>query len=341
MKWILLLFTVFSLQAQNIQIRTFEDQEKYPVSAPYHEEYLPVSDLHQIYFAEFGNPDGIPVLAVHGGPGWGCPASWSSFFDCEKYHVIMFDQRGAMRSTPFAEMQDNTPQNSVQDMEKLREHLGIDKWILFGGSWGSTLSLLYGETHPDRVLSFVLRGVFLARQKDYEYLFYGMKDYYPEAWSEMVAAINESEGCDLITVLHQQVMSNDPVTYLKAAHAFMKFDTLCGSILPDKEAVQESDEDDLQTLSVARAYIHYSANQFFMEENQLLKNISRITHIPAIIVQGRHDHICPPTGAYELHRRWDKSILWIVPDAAHFSSEPSIAKGLKEAMDQISAIIDN
>ena len=326
--------------SHEVTIKLYEELELYPNTAPYEEGYLQVSDQHRLYYAQFGNPDGVPVLVVHGGPGFGCSPAWSSFFDLAFYRVIMFDQRGSARSTPAGEMNDNTPQHSVADMEALRVHLGVDKWLLFGGSWGSALSILYGETHPERVTGFVLRGVFLARQKDYEHLYYGMKRTFPDAWDEMVQVIPEEERTDLIKALYNRVMDPDPQVHLPVAHAFMRYDAICGTLLPNPALLDHQSKNDHSVINVTRAFMHYSINHFFMEEDQLLNDLDKIAHLPAIIVQGRYDMICLPEGAYELYKKWNNANLWFVADGAHFSSEPSIAKGLKEAMDQMKPLIN-
>jgi proline iminopeptidase len=328
-----------SLFSLNISYPTFQEEVLYPISNPYHEEYLQVSSLHTIYVGQFGNPDGIPVLVVHGGPGAGCEPFWSSFFDPKIYRVVMFDQRGAKRSIPFAEMDQNTPQLLIQDMELLREHLGIERWYLFGGSWGSALSLLYSESHYERVLGLVLRGVFLGRERDYNHLFYGMRATRPEDWEEMVSAVGgDPSGANLIDLMHNQVMNPDPLIHLKAAHAFMRFDTLCAFLLPKQEVIDEMDSNDADALGVGRSFIHYSKNKFFIEENQILNAIKTVESIPTIIVHGRYDIICPVSQAFELHKSMIRSELWIIPDAGHASSEPSIKRALKAAMDRIRAM---
>jgi len=313
--------------------KLYGEPSLYPQTKPYNEGHLKVSEDHSIYFAEFGNPNGIPVVTSHGGPGSQCYATWTTFFDPAIYHVVMFDQRGAGRSVPFASMENNTPQLGLEDIEQLRNHLKIDKWVLFGGSYGSFLSILYGETHPENCLGFVLRGIFLCRELDYKHLFYGMKASYPEAWQEMVEIIPESERHDLITAFHKRVMDPDPVIHMQATRAFMRFDTLCAHLVPTKEHLDKVNTDIISTLGVGRAFIHYAANAFFVEENQLLNNLSRIAHLPAIIVQGRYDVICPPQGAYDLYQQWPRSELWYISNAGHASSEPGTSQGLREAMD--------
>ncbi len=312
---------------------TCAESPLYPVTTPYHEDYLSVGDGHQLYYAEFGNPEGQPILVVHGGPGFGCAASLSAFFDPNHYRVIMFDQRGANRSTPLGEMFANTPQKHIEDIELLRTTLNVDQWTLFGGSRGSTLSLLYGEAHPERVSAFILRGIFLGREQDYKHLFFGMRSHYPEAWDEMIESMGITNPDQLMETTYVQLMDEDPAVNLRAAHAFMKFDTICGSILPNNKALDAIGKDNAQALSVARAFTHYAINGFFLEKDQILKNIDKIANIPAVIVHGRHDHICQPIQAHLLHKAWPNSKLWMIPDAGHFSNEPSLAAALKTATD--------
>lgn len=329
----LIFLTGQPVQAKEIKNLIFDNHEVNPSQESYSSGYLQVSDLHSIYFSQFGNPEGIPVLVVHGGPGGGCCDVWSNYFDLSTYRVIMFDQRGAMRSIPFAEMEDNTPQRSVDDMEALRTHLGVDKWILFGGSWGSTLSIFYGEKHPDRVLGFVLRGVFLARKQDYEHLFYGMRNTFPEAFDEMLEEIPLEERSDLIKAFHKRVMDPDPQTHLSAAKSFMKFDTICATLLPSTSKELEIELEGDAVLSVGRAFIHYAANNFFFTDNQLLDDIHKIAHLPMIIVHGRYDTICRPIGAYEIYKRCENVDLWFLPKAGHSSFEPDVRRALFEAIE--------
>lgn len=334
-KCVLALITVLGHLDSHITSKIYQDISLYPEIEPFHEGYLQVSDLHSIYYAQFGNPEGVPVVTSHGGPGSQCYPSWTSFFDPEFYHIIMFDQRGAGRSKPFAEMCDNSPQHSIADMEKLRNHLSIDKWVLFGGSYGSFLSILYGETHPERCLGFILRGIFLGRQNDYEHLFYGMKAHYPEEWERMICLLPEEEKSDILTSLFKRVMDPDPNIHLAAARAFMRFDTYCAHLVTDDDTIEKVYQDDTGTLGIGRAFIYYSAHRFFVEENQILQNLSSISHLPLIIVQGRYDLICPPMVAYELYKHWPKSDLWFVSDAGHSSKEVGISQALKEACDNM------
>jgi proline iminopeptidase len=331
---IIILITYNILIPHEIYINSFNNITLYPSYKPYKETYLTISSLHTLYYAEFGNPEGIPVLIVHGGPGAGCCPEWSSFFDPTYFHVIMLDQRGAGNSIPIAEMYENNSNYLVEDMEKLRKNLNLDSWILFGGSWGVALSLLYAEKYPNRVRSMVLRGVFLARKTDYEHLFYGMKQYYPEEWDIMVQDFSSTEKKNLINAFDARIMNPDKTIHMPAAHAFMRFDTVCGTLLPDHELVSSQAHDNHSTLTIARSFIHYSAKNFFLTDNQILDNITTIQHIPTIIVQGRYDMICPVATAYELYKHLPLSELWIIPDAGHFSSENSISRALCYAMNK-------
>ena len=227
-----------------------EDASLYPVTASYEEGYLKVSDLHSIYYAQFGNPHGIPVVTIHGGPGCSCFESWTSFFDPSVYRVIMFDQRGAGRSIPSAEMQENSPHYAVKDIEQLRKFLGVDKWIVFGGSYGSTLAVLYGETHPESTLGFVLRGITMSTKEEYEHLFYGMRSTYPEAWEDMVSIFSAEERENLIDSFEKRIMDPDPTIHLPAARAFMYFDTICAKLCIDENALKQVLVDDTQTLAI-------------------------------------------------------------------------------------------
>jgi proline iminopeptidase len=319
--------------------KVFEGQAYYPQSEPFHEGFLQVSDGHTLYYAEFGNPDGVPVVTLHGGPGSQCYSSWTAFFDPEYYRIIMFDQRGAGRSTPFASMQSNTPQHTLEDIEQLRKHLDIEKWVLFGGSCGSFLAILYGEEYPQNCLGFVLRGIFLGREHDYTHLFYGMRNTHPEAWDTMVQTIPENERGDLIGAFHKRVMDPDPEVHLTAARAFMRFDLLCATLLPNSKKIDEVDTNYRSTLGIGRAYIHYSANGFFVRENQLLEELHKISHLPAILIQGRYDVICPPAGAFDLYQQWENCELWYVSDAGHAISEPGISQSLRQALDQMKGIL--
>jgi proline iminopeptidase len=310
------------------------DHQLYPVTAPREERMLKVSEIHTLHYAVYGNPDGTPVVVLHGGPGAGCDDSQTKFFDLNKWNVVMFDQRGAMKSTPFACMEENTPQHSVRDIEMLREHLGIDKWAVFGGSWGSTLALLYGQAHPDRCLGFMLRGIFFAREPDYLHLVYGMGKLFPEAYAPFVNYVPEDERGDLLTAYYLRLMDQDPAIHLPAAKTFMKYDLLCSTFNPNPEAVEKVLQNDRMLLSITRVYFYYSMNRFFLEPDQILSNMHLIEHLPAIIVHGSGDLICLPEMATLLHQKWKNSHLWMIPSGGHSAiNDPAIASAVAASTD--------
>lgn len=316
------------------QIEERHDKESpYPVSEPYWEGMLQVSDLHSLHYAVYGNPQGIPVLIVHGGPGGGCVNHLTRYFDLSIWKVVMFDQRGGMRSSPRGELTDNTPQKSVDDMETLRRHLQIDRWVLFGGSWGSTLALLYGETCPERCKGFILRGVFLGRDGDVQHIVEGMKTFYPEAHAEFAGYIPEEERGQLFDAYYSRVMDPRKEVHMPAAKAFMEYDTRCASFVPDAHTVKVISQNGELCLNLAKTFLHYAKNHFYLTPNQLLKNTARVSELPCLIIQGKYDAICPPEGAYALFREWKNSMLWIVVRGGHAASEAPFAASLVSGTD--------
>lgn len=309
------------------------DTYLYPPIKPYHEDHLQVSDIHRLWFAEFGNPKGKPVIVIHGGPGIGCGKNDMRYFDPNFYRIILFDQRGALRSTPLGEMEDNTTKASIEDIEKLRHHLNVDKWLVFGGSWGSTLSLAYGESHPEHCLGFVLRGIFLGTHEEFKHLWHGMGDHYPQAWHELVNFLPKEDRSDLIGAYYERLMNKDPSIHLPAAKAFMKYDLTCAFLMP--RAIDELLKDDKMVLGCARTFTHYGMNHFFMKDGQLLENIEKISHLPAIIVHGQFDTICLIKQAYNLHLQWPNSQMVVVPDAGHSATELGNTKALVTATNQM------
>lgn len=306
---------------------------EYVPTPPFNAGYLEVSDIHKIFYEQYGNPNGEPVIVLHGGPGVGCPSSYSRFFDPSFYNIILFDQRGANRSKPFAEMQQNSTHLLIEDMEALRKHLQIDQWILFGGSWGSTLSLAYGQAHPDCCTGFVLRGIFLGRAEDTQNLIYGMRQFYPEVWQEFADYIPEDERSDLVDAYYRRVMDPDPNVHMPAARAAMKYDLHCATLIPNSIRLGKALEDDTLILGVARTFLHYATHNFFLRDNQLLENMDKIKHLPATIVHGRYDLICKPQSAFDLHRAWPNSKLYFTEDAGHSGDEKSTAQTLTSTME--------
>ncbi len=305
----------------------------YPLTACLEEGYLKVSNIHTLYYATYGNTKGIPVIVLHGGPGAGCQQAFLKVFDLNRFFVITFDQRGSMRSSPLGSIEENTPQHSVEDIETLRKHFEIEQWLIFGGSWGVALATLYGQKYPEKCLGFILRGAFLGRKLDYLNVLYGMGRVFPEAYDVFIQFIPEEERHDLLTAYYRRVMDPDLKICMPAARKFMKFDLICGSHLPDPAKVDKFLQKDDFVLGVSKLFLHYSMHDFFLENNQILSNMNRISHLPAIIVHGRWDAVCLPETAYLLHKHWKNSLLWFVLGGGHSSNDPAIAASLATAMD--------
>ncbi|MEM9272560.1 MAG: prolyl aminopeptidase [Cyanobacteria bacterium P01_F01_bin.143] len=309
-------------------------RELYPPIQPYHEGKLPVSDLHTIHYEQSGNPDGKPVIFLHGGPGGGITPMYRQYFDPQKWRIIIFDQRGAGQSTPYAELEENTTWDLVSDIEKLREHLKIEQWVVFGGSWGSTLALVYSQTHPTRCQGLILRGIFMLRQKELLWFYQeGASNIFPEAWQEYLKPIPLAERDDLISAYYKRLTSSDRDIRLEAARAWSIWEANTSKLIPSQKSIDRFGEDEFAE-AFARIECHYFVNKgFFATENQLLENIHKMIHIPGVIVQGRYDVVCPMISAWELHQKWPKAQLIVVDDAGHSISEPGIRHALIEATD--------
>ncbi|MFC9995970.1 prolyl aminopeptidase [Nocardia sp. NPDC127526] len=311
----------------------------YPPIEPYEQGLLDVGDGQQIYWEVSGNPAGKPVVFLHGGPGGGTAPFHRQFFDPEAYRIVLFDQRGCGRSVPHiadgATLEANTTWHLVRDIEALRTHLGVERWQVFGGSWGSTLALSYAQTHPDRVTELILRGIFLLRRKEIDWYYNGAAGFvYPDEWEKFLAPVPESErGKDLVEVYHRLLHSSDEKLATDAAVAWSTWEGATSSLLPQPDRVAES-ADPRFALAFARIENHYFQHRGFLDEGQLLRDIDRIAHIPGVIVQGRHDMVCPAVSAWDLHRAWPNSELHLVPDAGHAAAEPGITHHLVEATDK-------
>ncbi|TCD69377.1 hypothetical protein EIP91_007933 [Steccherinum ochraceum] len=307
----------------------------YPPIQPYETSRFMVSDVHNLYYEISGNKEGKPVVFLHGGPGGGTDAKDRSFFNPEKYKIILFDQRGAGKSTPTACLEENTTWDLVKDVEKLRKHLKIDKWHVFGGSWGSTLALAYAQAHPDTVSSLVLRGIFTLRKSELRFFYQeGTSHLFPDAWEKYLEPIPETERGDLILAYHAQLTSADDETRIRAAKAWTRWEMATSKLYVDPAHIAEAEKDDWAN-AFARIENHYFINDGWFRDGQLLEKqeIDKIRHIPTVVVQGRYDVVCPTTTAYELKKVWPEITLHIVPDAGHSSREPGIAKLLVEATD--------
>ncbi|WP_266181084.1 prolyl aminopeptidase [Dyella humicola] len=307
----------------------------YPEIEPYDSGMLKVSDLHTLYYEQSGNPNGKPVVFLHGGPGGGTNPKCRRFFDPAVYRIVLFDQRGCGKSTPHAELTDNTTWHLVNDIERVRTHLGIDRWQVFGGSWGSTLALAYAQTHPDRVTELVLRGIFMLRRWELEWFYQkGCDALYPDAWESFLHAIPEAERGDLMSAYHRRLISTDPQVRVNAARAWSVWEGATSYLWQDTSYIESSAEDEF-ALAFARIECHYFVHGgFFEHDDQLLRNVDRIRKIPAVIVQGRYDVVCPMRSAWDLHRAWPEADLRIVQDAGHSAFEPGNISGLIEATDR-------
>lgn len=307
----------------------------YPTIEPYASGYLRVSDEHELYYEECGNPQGKPAVFVHGGPGAGCDLRARRFFDPDAYRIILFDQRGCGRSRPQASLIDNTTWHLVADMEKLRKHLGIDKWLVFGGSWGSTLALAYSQTHPQRVSEIVVRGIFMLSQFELRWFYQeGASALFPDYWQNYVEAIPLQERGDMIQAFYKRLTSEDRATRVKAARAWSIWEGATSYLHVNEENVHRWGEEDF-AITVARIECHYFVNRGFLDsEDQLLKNVERIRNIPAVIVQGRYDVICPMQTAWALHKAWPEAEFHIVPDAGHSAFEAGNTHELVSATDR-------
>jgi proline iminopeptidase len=308
----------------------------YPAIEPYASGMLDTGGVHRIYWETSGNPDGIPVLFLHGGPGSGTSPNHRRFFDPARYHIVLFDQRGCGRSTPHGELADNTTPHLIADMEALRALLGIDSWLVFGGSWGSTLALAYAETHPDRCRGLVLRGIFLCRRSEIDWFLYGIRAFFPEAQRKLAEFIPAGERDDLLGAYHRRLLDPDPAIHQPAAHEWATFESSCSTLLPSPELVAAFCSDKT-ALSLSRIEAHYFVNDIFLPEDSLLANVGRLRSIPATIVQGRYDGVCPIVTADELARAWPEARYVVVPDAGHSAFEPSIARELVAACDRFAA----
>ena len=309
----------------------------YPPIEPFRTGFLRVSSVHEIYFEESGNPDGKPAVFLHGGPGGGTDPKMRTFFDPKVYRIVLFDQRGCGRSRPHANLVDNTTWHLVEDMEKLREHLGIKRWLVFGGSWGSTLALAYAETHPDQVTELVLRGIFLLRKWEIDWFYQrpdGAGALFPDLWEKYVATIPEAERSDMVRAYYRRLTSDDPQTMRQAAKTWSIWEGATSFLRLNPDYVAKFQEDDYAA-AFARIECHYFINNgFFETHNQLIEQVGRIRRIPAVIVQGRYDVVCPVKSAWDLHCAWPEADLRIVADAGHSAFEPGNIHELISATDR-------
>ena len=313
----------------------------FPEIKPYKRHHLKVSAIHELYIDETGNIDGIPILFVHGGPGSGCDAASRRFYDPEVFRIITFDQRGCGRSTPHGELAENTTQLLIADIEAIRGHLGIKQWVLFGGSWGSTLSLLYAQQYPSRVLALILRGIFLCRQCDLDWLYTdGANRVFPDYWQEFLRAIPKAGHGDLIASYYARLTGEDELAQMAAAKAWSAWEANCSKLRPSAEAMARFTKPH-NALAMSRIEIHYFMNKGFIAENQILDNMASIAEIPGLIIHGRYDMVCPLNNALDLHNHWTNSALHIVREAGHSASEPGNIDALIRASQEIAKKLES
>jgi proline iminopeptidase len=306
------------------------DELLFPALEPYNQDLLPVSFLHSIYYEQCGNPNGYPVVILHGGPGSGCTPMQRRFFDPQVYRIILFDQRGCKRSQPPGCIEDNTTAALIEDMEALRRHLNISQWMVFGGSWGSTLALAYAEMHPAAISELILRGIFLCRPQELEWFFYEVRHFFPDAWERFVTPLPVEERGDNVAAYRKRIFSDDAGIALNAAISWGNFEAEIMSLLPSA-TTPTSATPDTTVIGRARVQLHYLSNMGFIDGQEILARIDTIRNIPAKIIQGRYDMVCPPSTAFELHQAWPEAEFIVIPDAGHSAMEPGIIKALMAA----------
>ena len=312
--------------------RLMPAKDLFPEIEPYDKGFLQLSAPHRMYYEQSGNPGGVPVVFLHGGPGAGANSTHRRFFDPAFYRIVIFDQRGSGRSQPLGETRDNTTPLLIEDMETLRAHLGIQRWFVFGGSWGSTLALAYAEHHPERVRGLALRGIFLCRKSEIQWFLYGLREFAPEAWRAFSGHIPEAEQGDLLEAYWKRLMDPSPAVHMPAAKAWSVYEGSCSTLLPSPETVRAFSADAL-ALGLARMEAHYFRNDIFLPENFLLQNIGKIRRIPSFIVQGRYDLVCPIRNADDLVRVWPEARYVVIPDAGHSAMETGTRAALVAGME--------
>ncbi len=309
-------------------------RDLYPPIEPYDQGMLAVSPVHTMYYEQSGNPDGVPVVFLHGGPGGGTDPVYRRFFDPAAYRIVLLDQRGAGKSTPHASLEENTTWHLIADIENLRAQLRIESWVVFGGSWGSTLALAYAQTHPERVRALVLRGIFLCRPKEIKWFYQeGASAIYPDVWEQYLQVIPEAERGDMLSAYYRRLTSADDVVRIEAARAWSVWEGSTSKLFPDPGLIDHFGNPHF-AIAFARIECHYFMNNAFFEtDNYLIENVGKIRHLPAVIVQGRYDVVCPIMSAWELHRAWPEANFQVISDAGHSALEPGTRGALVEATD--------
>lgn len=310
----------------------------FPPITPYSSGYMAVDKPHEIYWEQCGNPDGVPIVFFHGGPGGGCSEILRQFFDPDHYRIILFDQRGCGRSTPFLCLEDNTTGALIRDIEQLRNHLNIEKWHVFGGSWGSTLALSYAVQHADKCISMILRGIFLMEAADIEWFMHTNKHVFPEAWEQFVSIIPEVERHDLLRSYYKLLTSEDKKIQSEAAINWYTYESACSNLIPNHTPLTTPEQKD-KAVSLALLECHYFKNNMIQPEHSLINQVDKFRHVPTTIIQGRYDMVCPIVSAHKLHNAWPEADYIIVPDAGHSALDPPIRSRLIEATEHAKTII--
>ena len=305
----------------------------YPEIEPHSSGMLRLDAVHSMYWEECGSPRGIPVVFLHGGPGAGSSTKHRRLFDPAAYRIVVYDQRGSGRSTPLGELRDNTTPHLIADLETLRRHLGVERWLVFGGSWGSTLAIAYAEHHAERCLGLVLRGIFLCRRSEIDWFLYGLRNVYPEPWERFAGFLPPDERSDLLVNYHRRLVDPDPAVHMPAARSWSVYEGSCSTLMPSDETVAYFASDGV-ALGLARMEAHYFMNDIFLPPDSLLANAARLRRVPGIIVQGRYDMVCPAVTAHELHAAWPEAVFRMVPDAGHSVWEPGIQSEVIEATER-------
>jgi len=319
----------------NAGVRT----ELYPDIEPHATGMLPLDAIHTMYWESSGRPDGIPVVFLHGGPGAGSTPKHRRFFDPAAYRIVLYDQRGAGRSPPLGELRDNTTPHLIDDLERLRRHVGVERWLVFGGSWGSTLALAYAEAHPDRCLGLVLRGIFLCRRSEIDWFLYGLRSVFPEPWERFAGFLPPAERADLLGSYYRRLSNPDPSVHRPAAKAWSVYEGSCSTLLPSPETVDYFASDAV-ALGLARMEAHYFAHDIFLPENSLLANAHLLRPIPGAIVQGRYDMVCPLVSAHELNANWPEAEYHVISDAGHSAWETGIRTALVAVCERFKERLD-
>ena len=307
--------------------------ELFPEISPYTNGMLPLDNLHTMYWEQSGKETGLPVLFLHGGPGAGSSPAHRCFFDPAYYRIVIYDQRGAGRSTPLGEIHNNTTPHLIDDIEVLRQYLGITEWLVFGGSWGSTLALAYSETYPARCLGLILRGIFLCRKSEIDWFLYGLKNFFPEAWHTFVSLLPSSERDNILAAYYRRLVHPEYVVHMPAALAWSVYEGSCSTLLASPETVAYF-TNDVVAIGLARIEAHYFSHEIFLPKNSLLDNIKKIRSIPAVIIQGRYDAVCPIVSANDLHCVWPEAQYIVIADAGHSAWEPGIQTELIKATER-------